>query len=129
MNNRAALKQARKGQDSLINESPETFTMVISGTTTIPEGWPGYVASETKVFTARLPHERSIVPVLEGTPAGMSTNLQRFLTCGYLVDYLYKGAIITDSKGNNWRLGKPDPLEKFGGIYGYQVSVEEANGG
>lgn len=127
--NSSLLAQARKGQDGLINENPETFTFIANiGTPNVPVGWPGYIADDVKTFVARLSHEQSTVPQASGDQAGVSTNLKRFFTCGHEIDFLQRDAIITDSKGVDWKLGVIDPLEKFGGIYGYQAWMYNANG-
>ena len=125
MINKSLLAQARKGQDYLIKENPETFTYTKNNTPTIPIGWDGS-STTAYTFEGRLSHETSIIPQAEGNQAGMSTNLKRFFTCGYLIDYLQRDDIITDSKGKDWKLGVIDPLEKFGGIYGYQAWLYNA---
>ncbi len=127
MNLKPLLKQARQGQKSLVNESPETVTYRKNNTSNLPIGWAGsdYTDIDIKV---RISHERSVAAENVPTPAGMSTNLQRFMTWTHEIDYLQINDIITDSKGKKWKLGAIDPLEKFGGIYGYQCPLEEANG-
>jgi hypothetical protein len=117
------LKQARKGQSALVNENPQTITTAFRIDTT--DTWS---ATIDKAFTGRIAHERRIVPEVSAGTAGMSTNLQRFLTTGYEVDFLQIDDIVTDQNGDKWRLGAIDPLEKFGGIYGYQAPLENANG-
>jgi len=115
------LKQARKGFKSLINENRQTMLISILTDTTDP--WGG---TTTKTFTGRISHEKRGVPDLTTGNAGLSTNLNRFLTVEYDVDFLVVGDIITDADSKQWKLGAVDPLSKFGGIHGYQIPLEEA---
>ena len=119
------LKQARKGQTALVNTDRQNLNVSVSGDPTIPKGWPGN-SPTVKSFTGRIAHERSIVPDLNPGTAGLSTNLQRFLSVEYNVDSLQKGDIITDQNSKQWKLGAVDPLERFGGIFGYVASLTEA---
>jgi len=112
------LKQARKGQTQLINEDRQSMYVLISN---------GTFQNPTKLsFTGRISHERGIVPDLTSNPAGLSTNLQRFLSVEYTVDFLSRGDHIIDKNNKKWKLGPIDPLEKFKGIHGYQAPLEEA---
>lgn len=122
MSNKRFLKQARRGFKQLIDENRETMTIAISADPSDP--W----ASETNPeFTGRISHESSRqAPDLTENPAGLSTNLNRFLLVEYDVDFLQEGAIITDSSSRKWKLGPIDPLVKFGGVHGYQTPLEEA---
>ena len=116
------LKQARRGMTALVSENRQamkTFTPADSS-----DAWSSTTEEE---FTGRISHESSRqAPELSPGTAGLSTNLQRFLSVEYDVDFLVSGSFITDQNGKKWKLGPVDPLEKFGGIHGYQVSLEEA---
>lgn len=115
------LKQARTGFRSLISENRQTITVAVS-----PDPSDPWAANTNKEFSGRISHERSGVPDLGSVPSGLSTNLQRFLSVEYTVDFLKLGDVITDQNGKQWKLGPVDPLEKFGGIHGYQAPLEEA---
>lgn len=120
------LKQARKGFKGLIDENRQEMTFSIPGDSSIPSGWPGNLPTQTP-FSGRISHESSRqAPELSPGTAGLSTNLQRFLSVEYTVDFLVIGSLITDENGKQWKLGPIDPLEKFGGIHGYQIPLEEA---
>jgi len=116
------LKQARKGFMKLILEDPQVFTYSVSADPTNPWG-----SSTTKTFTGRISHERSIVASDTPTTAGVSTSLQKFLSYPYTEGALQIGDVITDSESRKWRLGKPDPLRKFGGVFGYQAPLTEVS--
>lgn len=115
------LKQARKGFTKLIDENRQTITINIPDDPKNP--WP---VNTPDTFTGRISHEKKAVQDLEAGTAGLSTNLARYLTVEYDVDYLAKGYIITDQNSKQWKLGPVDPLPKFGGIQGYQAPLEEA---
>lgn len=115
------LKQARRGQTALVSENRQTMSVEISGDPADP-----WSAATTKEFSGRISHERSGPVDLAPGTAGLSTNLVRFLSVEYTVDFLIVGSLITDQNGKKWKLGPVDPLEKFGGIYGYQIPLEEA---
>lgn len=114
------LKQARKGFMNLILEDPQSFTYPVSSDPTNP-----WATKTNRTFTGRISHERSIVPSDSPTTAGVSTSLQKFLSYPYSEIAIQIGDILTDSDGRKWRIGKPDPLRKFGGIFGYQASLTE----
>ncbi len=118
MNN--LLKTSRKGFRTVIDQNIQNITVNIPGDNTDP-----WSSSIIKTFKGRISHEKRMNN-LSGNPAGMSTNLSYFLIVDYKVDYLYKGYIITDENGKSWKLGVVDPLERFGGIMGYQSPLEEA---
>ena len=115
------LKQARKGQTALVNANRQDLSIVIAGDPADP-----WSATTPGTFSGSISHERSIVPELNPSGAGLSTNLQRFLSVEYDVDFLKKGDIITDQNSKQWKLGAVDPLESFGGIHGYVSSLTEA---
>lgn len=120
------LKQARKGFYNLINEDPQSFTYAKSSTPEIPVGWHGYI-STPKTFKGRISHERSIVNSSQPTTAGASTTLSKFLSYPYTEGSLQKDDILTDAESRKWRIGQPDPLRKFGGIFGYQCPLQEVD--
>ncbi len=120
------LKQARKGFTGLIDENRQTMIFLVPADSSIPAGWPGNISTPTE-FSGRISHESSRqAPELSPGTAGLSTNLSRFLTVEYTVDFLIAGSFITDQNSKRWKLGPIDPLEKFGGIHGYQIPLEEA---
>ena len=122
------LKQARKGFKGLIDENRQTMSIKVEGDPSIPAGWPGNLPTNPTI-SGRISHESSRqAPEITPTPAGMSTNLQRFLLVEYIYDFLVVGQILTDQNGSKWRLGAIDPLSKFQGIHGYQAPLDEANG-
>lgn len=115
------LKQARNGMKALINENSQVLSIALSADPTDP--WAGTTAP---TFRGRISHDKPGPDNLSKGNAGLSANLDRFLSVEYDVDFLVVGSIITDQNSKDWKLGAVDPLEKFGGIYGYQVQLEEA---
>ena len=118
MNN--LLKTARKGFKTVIDQNKQTLSVSIPGTSSNP-----WSTSTSKSFTGRISHERRMND-LSGSSVGLTTNLSYFLIVDYNINYLYKGYIITDKNDKKWKLGAVDPLERFGGIIGYQSPLEEA---
>ena len=115
------LKQAIDGFTKFINADPQTFTVSISSDPSDP-----FAVKTTSTFKGRLCHERSSVASDLGTTVGMSTHLSKFISFPHTVTFLESGQNVTDSDGLTWRLsGRPDPLRRFGGVYGYQVPVTE----
>ena len=120
------LKQARKGFTALVSENRQTMTFRSPADSSIPAGWAGNLPTDIP-FSGRISHESSRqAPELSPGTAGLSTNLQRFLSVEYDVDFLVAGSFIVDQNSKRWKLGPIDPLEKFGGIHGYQIPLEEA---
>jgi hypothetical protein len=115
------LKQAREGQKALVNEDPQTISVSVSADPTDP-----WASKTTEEFTGRISHEDAGPENLKAGTAGLSTNLGRFLSVQHDVS-LQKGDTITDKNGKLWKLGPIDALEKFGGVYGYQCSLEDAS--
>jgi hypothetical protein len=115
------LKQARKGYKASILENSQTITLSILADPADP-----WSVVTTKTFTGRIAHEKKAVSNLETGTAGLSTNLGKFLMVEYNINYLVVGMIITDANSKDWKLGSIDPLEKFGGVHGYQCPLEEA---
>lgn len=122
MSNKMLLKQARAGFKQLINENRSSFSVEKETDSSNP-----WADTTNPTFTGRISHESSRqAPDLSQNPAGLSTDLQRFLLVEYNVNFLSRGEIITDSDGKRWKLGPVDPLKKFGGVHGYQSPLEEA---
>lgn len=117
------LKQARKGFLKLINEDPQSFTYTVSSDPSNP--WAP--TPTPKTFKGRIAHERSIVNSSQPTPSGASTTLSKFLSYPYTEGSLQKDDILTDAESRKWRIGQPDPLRKFGGIFGYQCPLQEVD--
>jgi len=115
------LKQARKGYKALIDENRQTLSIKVLTDPSDP--WSG---STQKPFTGRISHERKTISNLQVGTVGLDTNLGRFLSVEYDVDFLKVGDIITDENSKGWKLGAVDPLSKFGGVHGYQIPLEEA---
>jgi len=115
------LKQARKGFKASIDENRQSLSISVLADPTDPWG-----VATISTFTGRISHERRSVSNLEVGNAGFSTNLGRFLSVEYNVDFLKFGDIVTDANEKDWKLGAVDPLTKFGGIHGYQIPLEEA---
>lgn len=127
MNNKSLLKQLRTGIKKHIAESPTVIT--IFRQPLVDDGFGGTVESPTAApdeftMTVRLSHEQKGPEKLESVPAGLSTNLSRFI----LVDYetvIYENDVF-EAINKNWCVGPVDPLLKFGGIIGYQAPLREA---
>ena len=115
------LKQARKGYKKMIDQNRQVLIVTIPGDPTDP-----WSVDTTKDFTGRIAHEQRGPFNPQSDSAGMSTNLSRFLSVEYDVDFLTVGQIITDKDSKDWKLGAVDPLEQFGGVHGYQIPLEEA---
>lgn len=131
MNNAELLKQARKSVIALIKESPikitvKRFPLVDDGSgdgTLVPDP---YGTPDDYTMTVRISHERRQPANLGSAPAGLSTNLSRFV----MVDYkttIYQGDTF-EALGKYWEIGPVDPLMKFGGATGYQAPLREAEG-
>ena len=115
------LKQARAGFKQIINDNRQSMSILIPTNPVYPK-----LGGVTKTFTGRIAHERSTISELSETPAGISTNLQRFIQVEHTVDFLAAGQIVTDQNSSKWKLGPVDPLSKFGGIHGYQAPLTDA---
>jgi hypothetical protein len=72
----------------------------------------------------RIAHERGQVPVNNDSPAGLSTNLNRFIQTYYTDEIKVNDTFTLD--GLNWQINKVDPLRKFNGLIGYQGVLIEA---
>jgi len=127
MNNASYLKQARKGIKKHVEENPTEI--IIYRKPLVEDGFGGYVESPTAdpddfTITCRISHEQQGPVNNEPVPAGLSTNLTRFI----IVDYkttIYENDTF-EAIDKNWMIGPVDPLIKFGGIIGYQAPLREA---
>lgn len=127
MNNKSYLKQARKGIKKHVEENPTIIS--IFRKPRVEDGFGGYVESPTGepdefIITCRLSHEQQGPDNLKQVPAGLSTNLSRFI----IVDYettIYENDTF-EAIDKNWMIGPVDPLIKFGGTIGYQAPLREA---
>lgn len=126
---RAELTQRRKAIQNKIKENP---TAIITYSKPMVDDWMGGlvedpfgtpVAEDTRYV--RISHEQGMtVPKNGPVPAGISTNLQRFILSDYQT-------VITEGEtfeaiGKEWRIGPVDPLYASGGIIGYQAPLMEA---
>jgi len=126
---RAELTQRRKAIQDKIKENPTAIItyskpMVddgMGGTVEDPYGTP--VADETRYV--RISHEQGMSVPKEGiVPAGVSTNLQRFILSDYQT--VITGGETFEAIGKEWRVGPVDSLYASGGIIGYQAPLMEA---
>lgn len=131
MNNRGSLKQARFGQTHRIGIDPMKMNVSRrTATKTDSTGKPviDYTQPPATVsLTVRVMHEASGPVPLGPAPAGQSSNLGRMVMSDY------RNVIQTDDllvyEGVQYKVGKVDTLRKFGGIYGYQAPLTEADNG
>jgi len=114
------LRQARKGQSRLVKEDSQLFSINMSTDATDP-----WAESDDTKFKGRISHKESSVPTADASTTGVDYDLRHMLSVEHFVDFLVEGDIITDESGAEWELGRPDPLRRFGGIYGYQVNLIE----
>ncbi len=128
MNNKAALKQARKGITLSIKESP--VTIIISRKPVISNGRGGikinpYGVPVDTTLTIRLSHGSSGPFDDIENPAGLGTDYSRWALVGY------KGGLVDgdifEAQGTQWQAGPVDQIERFGGIIGYQAPLKEAS--
>lgn len=125
--NASALKQALAGIAAKIQENPTTI--IILRQPMVDDGFGGTIpdpfgTATENVYTVRLSHERSQVPENEPVPAGLSTNLQRFILTDHLADIRQDD--VFDALGRSWKIGPVDPLYAYGGVKGYQAPLLEA---
>lgn len=125
--NQALLAQKRKGIQSEINRSPEAI--IIYRKPLVDNGFGELVENPygTPIpynIKCRLSHEKKGPDTEVSMPSGLSTALVRFI----LVDYktTIKEHDTFEALGKGFRIGKVDPLKKFGGILGYQAPLYEA---
>jgi hypothetical protein len=129
MNQKQRLKQARKGIKFSINESPETG--IIYRKSLKSDGFGGLIEDpfgeeEINIIKYRLSHEKKLPGNYEPSPAGFTSNYQRFI----LVDYetiIYENDVFESEQAQKrYKIGVVDPLIKFGGVIGYQAPLIEA---
>lgn len=120
MTEKVLLKQARKGQKSLVYEDKQTLSVDISADNSDP-----WAETETATFIGRIAHRSGTLTDSAPVPAGVDAALNTYLTYLYDNTIVEQGLKITDESRQDWIVGKPDPLRKFGGIYGYQASLQE----
>jgi hypothetical protein len=119
------LTQERVGIIEIIMENPETLILerlplVDNGHGQMVENPYGTPVQHT--ITGRISHESKIPLKPDAVPAGLGTNMSRFL----LVDWetiIYTEDSIVDYLGKRWRIGLLDPLLAFGEIIGYQAPI------
>jgi len=127
------LKQELAGLVEVIMENPETLSierlpLIDNGHGSMTEDPNGIAVEYT--FIGRISHESRIPLKPDAVPAGLGTNMSRFL----LVDWettIYNEDVIINYLGKRWRIGIVDPLLAFGEIIGYQapIMVAENNTG
>ena len=127
------LKQELAGLVEVIMENPETLSierlpLIDNGHGSMTEDPNGIAVEYT--FIGRISHESRIPLKPDAVPAGLGTNMSRFL----LVDWettIYNEDVIINYLGKRWRIGIVDPLLTFGEIIGYQapIMVAENNTG
>jgi hypothetical protein len=119
------LAQERAGLLEVILENPETLILerlplVDNGHGQMVENPFGTAVQHT--ITGRISHESRIPLKPDAVPAGLGTNMSRFL----LVDWetiIYAEDSIVDYLGKRWCIGLLDPLLAFGEIIGYQAPI------
>lgn len=127
------LKQELAGLVEVIMENPETLSierlpLIDNGHGSMTEDPNGIAVEYT--FIGRISHESRIPLKPDAVPAGLGTNMSRFL----LVDWettIYNEDVIINYLGKRWRIGIVDPILAFGEIIGYQapIMVAENNTG
>jgi hypothetical protein len=130
LTNKSLLKQARNGLKRLINESPEII--LIYRKKLVDDGFNGCVEDPfdsgcpPDEIKCRLSHEQSGPDKLQNAPSGLSTNLLRYITVDHKTT-IYEGDTFESEKTRKrYKIGAVDPLIKFGGVYGYQAPLVEA---
>ncbi len=113
-----SLKQARAGQKMLVDNDPQWFSW--DETTDESNPWASTVQRK---FKGRLSHKSSSVPSASESTAGIDYDLKHFLTTTYDVALPAEESTIEDESGVKWKVGRADPLRRFGGVYGYQINV------
>jgi len=119
------LAQERAGIVEVIMENPEILILerlplVDNGHGSMVEN--PYGTPTQHVVTCRISHESKIPLKPDVVPAGLGTNMSRFI----LVDWetiIYAEDSITDYLGKRWNIGLIDPLLAFGEIIGYQAPI------
>lgn len=122
------LKQLRKGFQAAINLNKSRIVLMRFPTMTDPitgETVRNQAGTKTSYpIYARIAHEREQVPINMETPAGLSTNLSRFI----ITDY-NQAPVEHDTftwQGKDWEVGPVDEVVIFGSVIGYQAPLKEA---
>jgi hypothetical protein len=120
--------QAREGIARIIGENPETVT--VSRAAMVDDGFGGLVADphgarSSVIVRCRLSHESRGPVSLAQSPAGLSTNLARFILVDHLTTIIAGDTF--EALGRGWKIGAVDPLLNFGAIIGYQAPLVEAS--
>ena len=82
--------------------------------------WASKISRKLK---GRLSHKGSTSPIPSESTAGVDYDLRHFLSTTHDVTLPSTGAIIQAEDGVKWKVGRSDPLRRFGGVYGYQINV------
>lgn len=83
-----------------------------------------FVATTTVTFVGRLSHERAGVRPVENVPSGLDTALSLFLQWRW--DQTVNNDEVISARGRAFKVGFPDPIKKFGGVYCYQAPLYPA---
>jgi hypothetical protein len=86
------------------------------------------VPPETKTAIVRIAHEGGGVQKNGVGPAGLTTNLTKYVVMLYDVD-IRENDIITEDGGMKWKVGAVDPFSLEGEVYMKQAPLNRADGG
>ncbi len=122
------LNQARDSIKKMIADSPENI--IIMRKPMVSDGYEGLVIDPSGIpvphkMIVRLSHEKKFPGNYNTAPAGLSTNLARYITADYETN-IYDGDTFDTSFGKEYKIGAVDPLKKFNGVIGYQAPLIEA---
>lgn len=95
----------------------------------VDDGFGGQVAdpfgaTTTVTFVGRLSHERNGVRPVENVPSGLDTALSLFLQWRY--DQTVNNDEVLSARGRLFKVGFPDPIKKFEGVYCNQAPLTPA---
>ena len=122
MNNQALLRQARKGIDSQISQSPQV--LLVSRKAEVDDGFGGKMPGTSPRYItirARVSHERRGVQDKSSYPNGLDTNLSLWILAPWNSG-LQEDDFFT-LRGRVYRVGVVDQLEKFGGVIALQAPL------
>lgn len=129
MTNTTMLKQLRDSVKAKVKEDP---TVIVIIRAVMVAGGPGgemvedpYNSTAQDPITVRLFHDTRGPEGLKGAPSGFMTNLQRAILIKH-TDTVYENDIF-EALGRQYKIGPVDPLNKFGGTYGYQAPIIDAS--
>jgi len=128
MFNRELLSQARRGIQRQIEESPSVVTLMRQPL--VDDGFGGQTPSGTAVavtpnLLCRISHERRGVQAIGEVPAGLDTNLTLWLLAPWDADVRENDTFTF--RGRTCRVGRIDPLIKFGGAQALQAPLYIGN--